>query len=207
MYVFEGVSNSMMYKYPSRKKPSLPITIFIVFLTLLIICSIVSDIKKKRQLSHYQDSLSYFQETSIEQIMLQSSNKNNFILYIGRENCPYCLEFLPNFVDILKAVSKEYSNKLNCKFLYVNSRDTDKNLFLKAFREKCEISYVPSIVVFYNNKYYKLDSPQTQRGFDYTKIQKIWRNIYVQPGRINAILCLSDMCVWYYTLNSCKRYF
>lgn len=65
-------------------------------------------------------------------------------MYIGRETCPVCRDFVPILYD--------YSNNNDTKVYYLDSTNTDQDKELKKFRDDNSIMYVPSLMICVNKK-------------------------------------------------------
>lgn len=65
-------------------------------------------------------------------------------MYIGRETCPACRDFVPILYD--------YSNNNDTKVYYLDSTNTDQDKELKKFRDDNSIMYVLSLMICVNKK-------------------------------------------------------
>lgn len=43
----------------------------------------------------YQEAMTYVKKIHLSEVQEKIDNKEDFILYIGRESCPYCQKFAP----------------------------------------------------------------------------------------------------------------
>lgn len=94
--------------------------------------------------SEYENHVSSFSKVSAPTVEDKIQNKEDFILYIGRETCPECVHFVP--------VLSEVAGSEKIKVLYLDSTNTEKSKELKEFRDKYEIMYVPSLLIFKEGK-------------------------------------------------------
>ncbi|MDO4173184.1 MAG: hypothetical protein Q4D42_00340, partial [Eubacteriales bacterium] len=72
------------------------ILIFFVSALYLMNC-----IQERISIQNYEKSLEKFQEYDVREINKKVDCNDRFILLVGRESCPYCRDFIPNFVQIL----------------------------------------------------------------------------------------------------------
>ena len=89
--------------------------------------------------SDYKNQISSFSQVNIQLVEDKIAKKEDFILYIGRETCPECV----NFVPLLSETAREG----NVTVLYLDSTNTDKSRDIKEFRDKYSITYVPSLLI------------------------------------------------------------
>ncbi len=94
--------------------------------------------------SDYKDQVSSFSQVNIQLVEDKIDKNKDFILYIGRETCPECI----NFVPLLSEIAREE----NVKVLYLDSTNTDKSKDIKEFRDKYSITYVPSLLIYKDGK-------------------------------------------------------
>lgn len=99
-----------------------------------------------RQPKNYEEAVSYFEKISIKEVKSKLENNDRFILYIGRETCPYCQRFVPKLAQAV------YDTKI--KVYYVDS-DSDEKEEITKFAHLKGIKTVPSLG-FYRS--HKLDS-------------------------------------------------
>ncbi|HFI0273151.1 TPA: thioredoxin domain-containing protein [Streptococcus suis] len=106
--------------------------------------------------SDYAKAVKDFQEISIEDLEEKLGTDEDFILYIGRETCPYCRAFVPK----LHQAAKE----TEIPVLYIDS-DEDPTGKLELFRQASGIKTVPSLTYFKDGKL----SAFLQKGSQATK--------------------------------------
>lgn len=90
--------------------------------------------------SEYKKVTKTFTSIDVKEAMKRDDDDTTYLLYIGRETCPYCVEFVP--------VLKEMSDELGLEVFYLDSEDTQTNPGLQAFRSKWEVQYVPTLIYF-----------------------------------------------------------
>lgn len=79
-----------------------------------------------------------FFETSMKDILKKFERKENFYVFFGFENCPWCKEAKP----ILKRVAKAS----NIKIYYVKTRDKDGNRLYSEKQRKKLVKYIPDFM-------------------------------------------------------------
>lgn len=94
--------------------------------------------------SDYKKQVGSFNKVKAQDIEQLIDSDENIILYIGRETCPACRDFVPILYD--------YSNNNGINIYYLDSTKTDKDKELKKFRDDNNIMYVPSLMICVNKK-------------------------------------------------------
>ena len=84
----------------------------------------------------YQDAIKYTKVVNIREIRSKITNKESFILYIGRESCPDCKRFAPNL-----AVAIQKSNKI----VYYLDNDSSEKREITDFAHEMNIKTVPNL--------------------------------------------------------------
>ena len=120
--------------------------VIILLLAIVGFFLIVQRSSSFREPKNYEEAVSYFEEISIKEVKSKLENNDSFILYIGRETCPYCQRFVPKLAQAV------YETKI--KVYYVDS-DSDEREEITKFAQLKGIKTVPSLG-FYRS--YKLDS-------------------------------------------------
>lgn len=87
----------------------------------------------------YNEDIANFQETTADVMEDKIQSQEDFILYVGKEVCPYCRRF----VKKLAPVAEE--NQLD--IYHVDSLHTPSLPELKAFRDRYDIKTVPGLMV------------------------------------------------------------
>lgn len=86
--------------------------------------------------SEYDKYVSQFNLITVESIEERANNYQSTLVYIGRETCPYCVEFVP--------MLNRVSNKRKLDVFYLDTEEETESI--KLFREKHQIIYVPSLL-------------------------------------------------------------
>lgn len=94
--------------------------------------------------SDYKKQVGSFIKVKAQDIEQLIESDENIILYIGRETCPACRDFVPILYD--------YSNNNDINVYYLDSTETDKDKELKKFRDDNNIMYVPSLMICVNKR-------------------------------------------------------
>lgn len=83
----------------------------------------------------FEEAVKTLHEISSTEVTRQLGAEDEKIVFIGRPTCPYCREYLPKLIDVVK--------KDNLDVYYVNSIDADDEV-LNEFRFKVGAKTVPS---------------------------------------------------------------
>lgn len=94
--------------------------------------------------SDYKKQVGSFIKVKAQDIGQLIDSDENIILYIGRETCPACRDFVSILYD--------YSNNNDINIYYLDSTKTDKDKELKKFRDDNNTMYVPSLMIFVDKK-------------------------------------------------------
>lgn len=96
--------------------------------------------------SEYKKHVSTLDEVKVNEVNDLIDKNEDFVLYVGRETCPACVEFVP----LMSEIEKNY----NIGALYLDSINTDKDEDLKNFRDKNDIIYVPALLIYKEGEIY-----------------------------------------------------
>lgn len=83
----------------------------------------------------YKDYVKDFEECKFDDI--DFSSEEDFVVYIGFEDCPYCQKFVPCL--------NEFATKENLKVFYVDSSDDDKSLL--SYSDEHGLETVPALIL------------------------------------------------------------
>lgn len=106
---------------------------------LIIIAVTITIIGCGRTKTDYQNQVENFTFADVDFIKKKISNKESFILYIGRESCQYCIEFVPTLVELVRE-----NNNLEIFYLDVEHITPS----IEDFRREYDINYVPQLMKF-----------------------------------------------------------
>ena len=88
--------------------------------------------------SEYQLLIQSLTPLSVSEFEEKELAEEDFLVFLGRESCPYCVEFLPVLIQNLK--------KNNLSIFYVDTEDTETNTDLKKLRSRLNINQVPTLI-------------------------------------------------------------
>ena len=97
---------------------------------------------KKREIitpNTYQEAMTYVKKIHLSEVQEKIDNKEDFILYIGRESCPFCQKFAP-----ILAVAIQKTNQT----VYYLDNDSKERKDITAFAHDMNIKTVPSLSSF-----------------------------------------------------------
>ena len=100
--------------------------------------SLVKKEKGDKSITEYRKSIKSFNTISVEKLNKQKP-KYSFI-YVGRETCPYCREYLP----ILKKVKNEYEADKQIYYLDVLNIENDSSL--QKIVTEYSIQSIPNLI-------------------------------------------------------------
>lgn len=132
----------------TKNKKSVIISIIAVFtfLGLILYTNVLDN-------SPYKKSTKKFKSVSMNQVTNLMEEGDDFILYIGRESCPACRDFVNKL--------SELAEKDNLDILYLDSTDTENRKDIKTFRDEYDIIYVPSLLILKDGKLHTPDIPES----------------------------------------------
>lgn len=93
---------------------------------------------EKESISNYRENVSIFHQVTAKEADQLLEEKSGEIVYIGRENCPFCQKF----VKKLGPLAKEEKLEVN----YLDSKNPSDEEGLKKFREKYDVPTVPGLL-------------------------------------------------------------
>ena len=123
---------------PVNKK----ITISIFSICTISLLAILYMNFKKREIitpNTYQEAMTYVKKIHLSEVQEKIDNKEDFILYIGRESCPYCQKFAPKL-----AVAIQKTNQT----VYYLDNDSKERKDITAFAHDMNIKTVPNLSSF-----------------------------------------------------------
>lgn len=116
----------------------------LIVATLFFIGAVIAVLVWRMPKSDYQRHVAKFYKVNTAKVENMLSDSNDFLLYIGRETCPTCVEFVPALAKV--------SNEKRIPVYYLDSSNTEKDAKLKNFRDKYNIMFVPSLMVYVNGE-------------------------------------------------------
>lgn len=97
---------------------------------------------KKREIitpDTYKEAITYVKKIPLSKVQEKINNKEDFILYIGRESCPYCQKFAPKL-----AVAIQKTNQT----VYYLDNDSKERKAITSFAYDMNIKTVPNLSSF-----------------------------------------------------------
>lgn len=93
--------------------------------------------------SDYVKAVKSYQAISIDEVEQKTQNEEEFILYIGRETCPYCRDFVPKLTE---AVEQSHTT------IYYLDSESDPTGKIQQFRQSQGLATVPSLTYYKSGK-------------------------------------------------------
>lgn len=93
---------------------------------------------KEKEIEQYLEDVKVFNETTPEEAEQLLEAKEDHIVYIGRETCPYCRKF----VRKLSPLATEKDLQIN----YVHARHPEYEEQVNELREKYDVPTVPGLL-------------------------------------------------------------
>ena len=87
----------------------------------------------------YKEAMTYVKKIRLSEVKDKINNKENFILYIGRESCPYCQKFAPKL-----AVAIQKTNQT----VYYLDNDSKERKDITSLAHDMNIKTVPNLSSF-----------------------------------------------------------
>lgn len=115
------------------------LTLLIVTLMALSVTSLIWFHSSKvtfQEPNNYSEAIEYLTEISLDDVNTKMKKDDSFILYIGRESCPYCRKFAP------KLARAAFQSKKTV--YYLNSESKDKKQ-ITEFARQHGIQTVPNL--------------------------------------------------------------
>ncbi len=116
----------------------------IASLIILLISGYIANkfIREDANNQTYSSYVSNFSTVTIDQLEDKIDKKQEFVLYVGREGCPYCQIFVPKLYDAMVKTDKTVF------YWDVENVDSESEE-ISTFLEKYNIQYTPTLVQFY----------------------------------------------------------
>ncbi|HEM5059686.1 TPA: thioredoxin [Streptococcus suis] len=93
--------------------------------------------------SDYVKAVKSYQTISIDEVEQKVQDEEEFILYIGRETCPYCRDFVPKLTEAVE--------QSRVTIYYLDS-ESDPNGKIQQFRQSQGLTTVPSLTYYKSGK-------------------------------------------------------
>ena len=119
--------------------------LLILCLSLLLFLFLIWESVTPTVPTSYQDAIKHTKVVNIREIRSKITNRESFILYIGRESCPDCQRFAPNL-----AVAIQKSNKI----VYYLDNDSSEKREITEFAREMNIKTVPNLTFYKDGNNY-----------------------------------------------------
>lgn len=110
--------------------------------------------KVEPEVANYREQTKEMQKVDLAELQKKIKADENSYIYIGRENCPYCVKLVPEILDL--------QDKLKIKFAYLDVLKSDEKM--DKFFDDNKLEYVPSLLKVGRNKVYNIPL-----DYDYVK--------------------------------------
>lgn len=95
--------------------------------------------KEESEIIKYENLTNDFSKVNMNEINILKTHNEQFILFIGYKECPYCREFVPKLHEFMK--------NNNVKIYYLDTKNiSEKEIDLfDTFSENINLEYVPAL--------------------------------------------------------------
>lgn len=135
---------------------------------------VATDEKMEYTEEDYQKAVANFKEVKIDEVLAKIEKKEDFVLYVGRQTCPYCVKLAPG-LDAAKA-------DLGVDIYYLDSEKTNETM--DKFFDDYKLEYVPSLLNFSKGegKEVKLDHDYAKNHTGYP-MDKVVKDLKAELGK------------------------
>lgn len=99
--------------------------------SLLVACQ-----KVEPEVANYREQVKQFEALDLNSLKTKIKGEEHILVYVGRENCPYCVKLVPELLNM--------KDKLNLEFYYLNVIKTNDEM--DKFFDDNKLEYVPSLL-------------------------------------------------------------
>lgn len=114
------------------------LTLLLLLLGAIAIWFLVDSVTRPQE-SDYAQAVKAYQKISMDQLEEKVEAQEDFLLYIGRETCPYCQTFVPKLTEAVE--------ETHVTVYYVDS-EKDPDGRIQAFRQENGLKTVPSLTYY-----------------------------------------------------------
>ena len=116
-----------------------------VFLGLIgLVSIIIGVIWFTTSRSPYQTIVSNFEKVTVADVRKFQDSDKEYLVYIGRETCPACVEFVPNLLEV--------KNKKDIPIYYLDSTESKTDEAFIEFKTEYGITSVPTLAFIKNGE-------------------------------------------------------
>ena len=117
------------------------LTLLFSICTISLLAILYLNFKKREIITpdSYKEAMTYVKKIPLSEVQEKINNKEDFILYIGRESCPYCQKFAPKL-----AVAIQKTNQT----VYYLDNDSKERKDITAFAHDMNVKTVPNLSTF-----------------------------------------------------------
>lgn len=112
--------------------------IFVIIGVCTVLYVAFQFINTQIEIYNYRKNISVTEKIRPKNFEKLIKNKNEVIVYFGRETCPYCREFSYELNKEIKAS--------NNKVYYIETDKNNTNKEINKLRDRYEIEYIPSVL-------------------------------------------------------------
>lgn len=138
----------------------------------LIIC--VFQAYKHHCISQYNQQVTMFTEKTVEELVNELTEGNQFILYSGRATCPFCRNLIRTFDRTLKS-DKEFNQFIqqnSYPIYYLDSENTPTDARIQQFRDAVHMDTVPSLIIFNGDNFASVNLQHHNGTYNAIEIKK-----------------------------------
>lgn len=103
---------------------------------VLLSATLVACEKVEPEIANYRKQTKQFQKVTLTELQTKIKAESDSLVYIGRENCPFCVKLVPELLDL--------EDKLKVQFYYLDVFKTDDAM--DKFFDDNKLEYVPSLL-------------------------------------------------------------
>jgi len=138
--------------------------ILLVFATLFTLTAFSSACTIAPETSDYAKTVANFCKMKPDEIYSKIENNDKFVLFLGRETCHPCTQFVP--------ILNEAAQEVNAEIFYMDCLDAMPGDSVYEFFKKYNISFIPTLLFFDGENYTHPRTPD-----DLATLKKLLSNI------------------------------
>ena len=126
--------------------------IILLFATLFTFTAFSSACTVAPEQSDYAKTVSNFCKMKPDEIYNKIENNDKFVLFLGRETCQPCTQFVP--------MLNEAAQEVNAEIFYLDCLDAMPGDGVYDFFEKYDVSFIPTLLIFDGKNYTHPRTPE-----------------------------------------------